>query len=116
MYGGEIVEEGWASDVCDRPQHPYTQALMSARTPKVLGTEGAVARVRGGGAEVAGPGCKYQPRCELAFAACNQHPALEERSGRMVRCFAASGAQTASVPDEGPVRMAGSRVPTDSGN
>ncbi len=30
MYNGEIVETGTADQVCDNPQHPYTQKLLSA--------------------------------------------------------------------------------------
>jgi peptide/nickel transport system ATP-binding protein len=30
MFRGQIVETGTTEDVCDRPQHPYTQALLSA--------------------------------------------------------------------------------------
>jgi peptide/nickel transport system ATP-binding protein len=30
MYQGKIVEEGRADDVCERPQHPYTQELLAA--------------------------------------------------------------------------------------
>jgi oligopeptide transport system ATP-binding protein len=30
MYKGEIVETGTADQVCDDPQHPYTQKLLSA--------------------------------------------------------------------------------------
>ena len=30
MRQGEVVETGQAEDIFDRPQHPYTQALMAA--------------------------------------------------------------------------------------
>jgi len=30
MVNGEIVETGTADQVCDDPQHPYTQKLLSA--------------------------------------------------------------------------------------
>jgi peptide/nickel transport system ATP-binding protein len=30
MYKGKIVETGHAEQVCDRPEHPYTKALLSA--------------------------------------------------------------------------------------
>ncbi len=31
MYLGEIVEIGPTADVCERPQHPYTQALLASQ-------------------------------------------------------------------------------------
>ncbi|MGI9504824.1 MAG: microcin ABC transporter ATP-binding protein, partial [Geminicoccaceae bacterium] len=30
MRQGEVVETGQAEDIFERPQHPYTQALMAA--------------------------------------------------------------------------------------
>ncbi len=30
MYLGRVVEQGSAVDVIERPQHPYTQALVAA--------------------------------------------------------------------------------------
>ena len=30
MYRGKVVETGDTDQVCDRPEHPYTQALLSA--------------------------------------------------------------------------------------
>jgi oligopeptide/dipeptide ABC transporter ATP-binding protein len=30
MYNGEIVETGSADQICDKPQHGYTQKLLSA--------------------------------------------------------------------------------------
>ncbi len=37
MYAGELVETGEAEQIFDRPQHPYTRALLSA-APKLAGT------------------------------------------------------------------------------
>jgi len=33
MYHGKIVEQGDASDILHRPQHPYTQGLLACRPP-----------------------------------------------------------------------------------
>ncbi len=30
MWNGKIVEEGTRDEIINRPQHPYTQALLSA--------------------------------------------------------------------------------------
>ncbi|WP_022884612.1 ABC transporter ATP-binding protein [Glaciibacter superstes] len=43
MYFGDVVEQGAAEDVFERPQHPYTQALLSATPvtdPSARGTKG----------------------------------------------------------------------------
>jgi oligopeptide/dipeptide ABC transporter ATP-binding protein len=76
MYLGEIVEIG-ARDVIHRePRHPYTRALLSA-VPVV---DPALRRERllpkG---EVASPlavpaGCRFHPRCPLAFDRCRVEP------------------------------------------
>ena len=40
MYLGRVVEEGTAADVIERPQHPYTQALVDAIPVPVPGGGG----------------------------------------------------------------------------
>jgi peptide/nickel transport system ATP-binding protein len=90
MYGGEIVERGRASDVYDRPAHPYAAALIDA-----------VPRVTDSALPVGIPGvpppravddrCAYTDRCRFVHEQCTAaHPELrEELPGRMVRCFRA---------------------------
>ncbi len=68
MYLGQIVEEGTAEDICRRPRHPYTEALLNA----VPGRR--VARIVLNG-EPASPaqvptGCSFHPRCRLAHEEC----------------------------------------------
>ena len=80
MYLGRIVEEGSAVDVIERPQHPYTQALVTADPG---------ARPPGGGGErellegelpdptAIPPGCRFHPRCPRRFEPCDRvDPAL----------------------------------------
>ncbi len=62
MYLGRIVESGPTEDVLSRPQHPYTEALLSVvpemegLTPIVLSGEiPDPARIPGG--------CRFHPRC-----------------------------------------------------
>jgi len=33
MYKGQIVEQGWVSEIFKNPQHPYTKGLISCRPP-----------------------------------------------------------------------------------
>ena len=41
MHGGELVEQGDAHDLLERPKHPYTQELLAAcpRLPGGVGSE-----------------------------------------------------------------------------
>lgn len=56
MQAGRIVEQGVASDIFERPQHPYTRGLLEAlrpsgRTRSERSREGALARAAAGSAE-----------------------------------------------------------------
>ena len=91
MYLGEIVELASSDELFDNPLHPYTQALIEAvpiPDPKV---EKMKARLKG---EVPSPitppsGCRFNPRCPRATAACSQRkPELREiKKGHFVACF-----------------------------
>ncbi|ADK14275.1 ABC transporter ATP-binding protein [Clostridium ljungdahlii] len=35
MYGGKVLERGYTKDVLEKPEHPYTQALLNALPDKV---------------------------------------------------------------------------------
>src|SRR5947207_58831 len=84
MYLGRIVEEGLAAEVVGNPQHPYTRALLSVvpsrdprrrRRPQILRGEAPDAtRIP--------PGCRFHPRCPLAFDECPRvDPPLERANG-----------------------------------
>jgi dipeptide transport system ATP-binding protein len=89
MYLGRAVEHGPRDAVLDRPQHPYTQALLSA-TPTV---DAAARRqrivLRG---ELPSPlsppgGCPFHTRCPIAEPACATEPqVLAPLAGRGVAC------------------------------
>ncbi len=92
MYLGQIVEEGPAVQVLDRPAHPYTAALLSA----IPVPDPAVARsrrrvvLRGEvdtepGARV---GCRFAPRCAFAMDVCRQvdPPPFAAEGDTTVRC------------------------------
>jgi oligopeptide/dipeptide ABC transporter ATP-binding protein len=72
LYLGTVVEEGPARAVFDDPQHPYTQALLSAHLPPDPTVRLARHVLEG---EVPSPidlppGCRFSSRCPVAVDAC----------------------------------------------
>jgi dipeptide transport system ATP-binding protein len=90
IYLGNAVELGAREAIFVSPQHPYTQALLSA-TPVA---DPAVRRNR---ILLSGeppspfappPGCPFQTRCPAAFDRCRiEKPPLELKQGREVACW-----------------------------
>ena len=80
MYLGRIVEIGRASDVFNRPRHPYTRALLSA-IPAPSPTARRERRLLEG--DVPSPitppaGCHLHPRCPFAEEICKrERPQLD---------------------------------------
>ncbi len=108
MYLGQIVEEGPATQVLDRPAHPYTAALLSA----IPVPDPAVARSRQrvvlrGEVDTGSTdrvGCRFAPRCAFAMDVCRtEDPGPFSADGdTTVRCH---------LHTEGPV-LAGRSVMT----
>lgn len=96
MYLGQIVESGSAQEICGSPQHPYTQALISA-VPVV---DPASKRKRiilpGDPPSPIHPptGCHFHTRCPMAVADCrDKAPSLREiNPGHWVSCHLAKSA------------------------
>lgn len=80
MYLGRIVETGEAEMLLDHPQHPYTNALLSASpTTDDDGRERPRIVLRGEPPTPIEPptGCRFHPRCGRATAQCStDEPAL----------------------------------------
>jgi oligopeptide/dipeptide ABC transporter ATP-binding protein len=76
LYRGQVMEEGPAEDVADRPAHPYTRSLLAAvpvpDVPAQRARRAARAAVttRTEFAPINGVGCPFAPRCPLAQARC----------------------------------------------
>jgi len=90
MYLGRIVEEGEVNEVLEDPQHPYTQALLSA-VPRIDGeSDRKVIRLEGDLPSPSNPpqGCHFHPRCRQAMPECStSYPQVTRLSEtRMVRC------------------------------
>jgi dipeptide transport system ATP-binding protein len=91
MYLGRVVEQGASADVFSNPQHPYTQALLSATpAPDPLRKHKRII-LKG---ELPSPlspptGCTFHPRCPIAFAACSQtNPVLKQHGQTSAACLA----------------------------
>ena len=92
MYLGKIVELAECDELFDNPQHPYTQALLSAvPVPDPTIEEQRSHRILEG--EVPSPtnppsGCVFHPRCPKAIENCRHEvPELQEFSpGHALAC------------------------------
>lgn len=91
MYLGRIVESGTTKEIFANPQHPYTQALISAIPVPEPGFKHEVIALQGEPPSSFNPptGCHFHPRCQWKTALCQSvYPDLEtlEQTGRRVAC------------------------------
>jgi oligopeptide transport system ATP-binding protein len=92
MYLGRIVETGRKEQIYANPQHPYTQALLSAvpiPDPKMRGLGNQIV-LEGDPPSPANPpsGCRFRTRCWKAQPVCGEiDPALGHVAVREVACF-----------------------------
>ena len=99
FYAGEIVESGPAEEITQRPQHPYTQALLRVasvgdfRRRELEVIAGQPPRV---GADIAG--CRFAARCPVAVPECGGGPVRSVPAGdqHQVRCVHADRAVVVS--------------------
>ncbi|MYE79802.1 MAG: ATP-binding cassette domain-containing protein [Chloroflexi bacterium] len=101
MYVGKIVELAATEDLYLRPQHPYTEALLSAAPKPDPRLEEQQIILSGEVANPANPpsGCSFHPRCRYAQARCREEqPLLEEVApGHFTACHFAVELSLAGV-------------------
>jgi peptide/nickel transport system ATP-binding protein len=91
MYLGRIMEVGDTDEIFAGPQHPYTEALLSA-VPSVDGEPSTRIRLEGEIPSPADPpsGCVFHPRCPrvLASGICEstEPPMMEASLGHTIKC------------------------------
>ncbi len=92
MYLGQIVEEGDADEVYERPTHPYTSALLSAipvpNPERQYERERIILRGEVSELRVGEVGCRFRARCPFAMDICAQVDPEPYRTpaGTTVRC------------------------------
>jgi oligopeptide/dipeptide ABC transporter ATP-binding protein len=92
MYAGQIVEQAPALELFDRPEHPYTEALLGAlpQIEDARARERRLTAIPGRPPDLVDPPetCRYAARCSYAgMDGCTNHmPELRElRPGHFVR-------------------------------
>jgi oligopeptide/dipeptide ABC transporter ATP-binding protein len=94
MYAGQVVEYASIETLFLQPRHPYTLGLMTSIPQLGRKFREGKARLK----EIPGlvpnlirlpPGCLFQPRCPMAFAACTKErpPLFSLDEGHGVRCW-----------------------------
>jgi oligopeptide/dipeptide ABC transporter ATP-binding protein len=93
MYLGQIVEMGATQNIFGNPQHPYTQALISAIPKAEQSTKSKRINLIGEPPSPEKPptGCHFHPRCRRATQRCSEeNPTLQSNlEGHAVACFEA---------------------------
>ena len=98
MYLGKIMEIGPAEAVIRSPRNPYTKALVSVSpTPEPADAATRAARyiLQGETPDAAHvpAGCRFNPRCPLAFDRCRveEPPLFDVGEGHQAACWLAEG-------------------------
>jgi oligopeptide/dipeptide ABC transporter ATP-binding protein len=103
MYLGKIMEIGPAEAVIRSPQNPYTRALVSV-SPSPVPPEGEERRTILVGetpdAAHIPSGCRFHPRCPLAFDRCRaeEPPLIQVGDGHLAACWLAGTPAMAAIP------------------
>lgn len=94
MYMGQVVEEGVTDDIFERPQHPYTKALLSSvltLTTDAGVPDNALGQNYPDPTNLPG-GCAFHPRCPVAEARCSSDDPVETNvNEHRVRCHLITG-------------------------
>lgn len=75
MYGGVVAEYSDVDTIYNAPRHPYTQELLKA-FPDLTRPQGRLVSIPGypPRLDALPAGCRFAPRCPLAFARCQTAP------------------------------------------
>ena len=119
LYLGKIMEIGLADDVIRRPHHPYTAALVSVSPspePPDPGTRARRTILVGETPDAVHipPGCRFNPRCPLAFDRCKieEPPLFDVGGGQSAACWLAEGGRELPVMPSAGTMSVGGPTPT----
>jgi oligopeptide transport system ATP-binding protein len=72
LYAGRVVEDGPASDLLQRPRHPYTAGLLAALPRSGTSSEIPLRAIPGLPVTIRSrpSGCAFHPRCQYAVSEC----------------------------------------------
>ncbi len=88
MYAGRFVESGSATELMERPMHPYTQGLLRSTVHGEHRGE-PLDPIPGSPPDLAElpPGCAFAPRCPVAETRCTTaEPPVSVKAGHFLRC------------------------------
>jgi oligopeptide/dipeptide ABC transporter ATP-binding protein len=119
LYRGSVAEAGDVERVVKRPQHPYTQLLISSIPMASAERTWSNESVSAPGAQVAGAvGCRFADRCPSVTTPCLQSapPLFQTEPHRAVACYLYQGAPTLATGEmvrvfTGPAGPAPAGVP-----
>ncbi|MEK4532081.1 ABC transporter ATP-binding protein [Solibacillus sp. FSL K6-1554] len=105
VYAGQVVEQSNVKDLFNKPQHPYTEALMKS-IPKIdTSKERKLLTIKGNVPSLIEipAGCRFHPRCPFATDKCisEEPPLFELANGRESKCWIADPILTGNW--EGPI-------------
>jgi oligopeptide/dipeptide ABC transporter ATP-binding protein len=117
MYGGRLVERGNIQDILQRPNHPYTAALLRL-VPRIDGSvQRKLSPIPGQPMPVTGKwrGCRFAARCEFARDRCHADdpPVINLGHDHVSACWLAEE-RAASAPSSFLRRDAGEDEGGDS--
>lgn len=96
MYAGQLVEIATATELFDRPRHPYTRALLAALPSASRGGD-RLADIPGQVPQLSEDliGCRFADRCPLRTSICATAPELRPVGESLVACWHADQAAAA---------------------
>ena len=105
MYLGKVVELAEKTSLYSAPQHPYTQALLSAAPipdPTVKRPEKIILKGDPPSAIAPPPGCRFHTRCPVAIDKCRTEvpPLVELLPGHHAACWVAQDSAGVSAASQ----------------